>query len=82
VHQLWFVGWGFDWLYAHLFVGPYVYLARLNRADFVDSFYHALGAATSGLHRLLSLSQTGRVRSYALAAAVGVLLLLAIAVLR
>ncbi|MHB8993972.1 MAG: NADH-quinone oxidoreductase subunit L [Armatimonadota bacterium] len=82
VHQWWLVGWGFDWLYAHLFVRPYVYLARLNRADSADSFYQGLAAVTIGLHRLLALTQTGRVRSYALAAAVGVLLLLAIAVMR
>jgi NADH-quinone oxidoreductase subunit L len=81
-HQFWFAGWGFDWLYGHLFVRPYVHLARLNRSDFVDAFFRGLATATVGLHRLLALSQTGRVRSYALAAAVGVLVLLAVVVLR
>ncbi|MEN6548739.1 MAG: NADH-quinone oxidoreductase subunit L [Armatimonadia bacterium] len=82
LHRFWFVGWGFDWLYSRLFVRPWVYLARLNRADFVDAFYTGLATVTIALHRLLSLSQTGRVRSYALAAAVGALVLLAVVVLR
>jgi NADH-quinone oxidoreductase subunit L len=82
VHHFWFVGWGFDWLYSRLFVRPYVYLARVNRGDFVDAFYTGLATLTIAVHRLLSLSQTGRVRSYALAAAVGVLVLLAVAVMR
>jgi NADH-quinone oxidoreductase subunit L len=25
LHQLWYSGWGFDWVYDHLFVRPFVY---------------------------------------------------------
>ena len=76
IHQFWFLGWGFDWLYGHLFVRPYVFLAQHNRADCLDLLYSGIAALTVGLHRALRLTQTGRVRGYAAALGLGAIIIL------
>jgi NADH-quinone oxidoreductase subunit L len=80
LHHLWFVGWGFDWLYDTLFVRPYVWLARTNRRDVVDLFYEGLARLAEVLNGLLSRTQTGRVRWYAAGIALGALIVIALAV--
>jgi NADH-quinone oxidoreductase subunit L len=80
LHRLWFVGWGFDWLYDTLFVRPYVWLARTNRRDVVDLFYEGLARLAEVLNGLLSRTQTGRVRWYAAGIALGALIVIALAV--
>ena len=47
LHAFWFGGWGFDTLYNAVLVRPFLFLARVNRKDIVDSFY-------AGCHRLAS----------------------------
>lgn len=71
VAALWQSGWGFDWVYDRLFVRPYLWLAEVNRNDFFDIFYRVLGVTTELTHFLLSLTQTGVVRRYAMGIAVG-----------
>ncbi|MCX5672514.1 MAG: NADH-quinone oxidoreductase subunit L, partial [Planctomycetota bacterium] len=80
LHKFWFAGWGFDGLYDRVFVRPLVWLARVNRADFVDSFYRAVAAASERLHRVLRLTQTGRVRWYAAGVTLGAIVVIAIMV--
>jgi NADH-quinone oxidoreductase subunit L len=80
-HRFWFAGWGFDWLYDRVLVQPYVWLAHTNRRDVVDLFFAAIAWLTTALHRLLSLTQTGRVRWYATAVAIGAAIVIAMAVL-
>lgn len=75
-------GWGFDWLYQQLFVRPYVFLARLNRRDFVDAFYTGLAWSAAGLSRALSFTESGRVRNYATGILLGAAFLLAFLLLR
>jgi len=75
----WFGGWGFDTLYEHIFVRPFLALARLNRNDIVDACYGGLVVASRTLNRALSRTVTGRVRAYAAWVAVGSLAALAIA---
>lgn len=82
VHRLWFTGWGFDSLYGRLFVGPYVRLAERSRADFIDLFYAGLAFCVVGLHRVLRVTQTGRVRAYAAAVGLGALIILAVLAVR
>ncbi len=41
LHRFWFSGWGFDRLYDALFVRPFLWLAQVNRNDFIDSVYTA-----------------------------------------
>jgi NADH-quinone oxidoreductase subunit L len=80
VHRFWFVGWGFDCVYDKAFVQPYVWLAHTNRRDVVDLVYEAIAWLTRALHRLLSLTQTGRVRWYATGIAIGAAIVIAMAV--
>ncbi|NPV49504.1 MAG: NADH-quinone oxidoreductase subunit L [Armatimonadetes bacterium] len=78
----WLNGWGFDWLYDRLVVRPYESLARLNRADAVDYLVHALARFVAETHRILSRTQTGEVRWYVAVLTCGVVILVAIMVLR
>jgi len=64
LHRLLFAGWGFDCLYRHLVVAPYVRLARLNRGDVVDLLYVAIARVSRGINMLLSLTVNGNVRWY------------------
>jgi NADH-quinone oxidoreductase subunit L len=64
-------GLGFDWLYDRLFVRPYLALARAIRDDPVDRAVEGLGRAAGWAHRGLSATQTGRLRWYATATALG-----------
>jgi NADH-quinone oxidoreductase subunit L len=80
VHHFWFVGWGFDWLYDKVVVQPYVWLAHTNKRDVVDLFFEAIAWLVRALHRLLSLTQTGRVRWYAAGIAIGAVIVFSVAV--
>jgi NADH-quinone oxidoreductase subunit L len=82
VASFWRGGWGFDTLYRTLFVRPFVWLAALNRADAVDLIPAALAAIAGAFHRLVRLSQTGRVRWYAAVIVAGAIAILTLAVWR
>ncbi|MEQ1438075.1 NADH-quinone oxidoreductase subunit L [Fontimonas sp. SYSU GA230001] len=69
-------GWGFDALYDRLFVRPLYALARINRADAVDQGYDQVARSLMALHRASLKLQTGRLRWYAAAMAIGVVGLL------
>jgi NADH-quinone oxidoreductase subunit L len=77
LHRFWSAGWGFDWLYDRALVQPFLALARLDRADFVDVFYRGVARAIEKGHHLLSRTQSGLVRRYAAGIAVGVVLAVA-----
>lgn len=81
LHKFWFSGWGFDWLYNRVFVWPYYWIARVNRNDIIDSIYSAVAWITRTIHVGFSLTQNGRIRTYAAGIAFGAILLVAIAVL-
>ena len=80
VHRLWFTGWGFDWVYDKCFVQPFIWVARTNKNDFIDSVYTGIAAVTQGAHVLLSLTQTGRLRWYAMGIAAGAVIVIAVVV--
>lgn len=82
LHRFFFTGWGFDWLYEHLFVIPLKWIAFTNWRDFVDMFFSGLGesARYSGLG--LARLQTGRVRNYAVGLVFGAVVLVAIVLWR
>jgi len=69
-------GWGADLLYGVLIVRPYRALARALRHEPVDDAIAVLTGGTRLTHYLLTLSQTGRIRTYAAGMALGVILLL------
>jgi NADH-quinone oxidoreductase subunit L len=71
LQHFWAAGWGFDWLYDHALVQPFLWLARINQGDVVDSFYSGVALLSRRTYRLLSWSQTGQVRWYATALAAG-----------
>jgi NADH-quinone oxidoreductase subunit L len=78
--RFWFGGWGFDWLYNKLFVNPYVWLARANKDDFIDSIYDRVAKLNEVLYRALSWTETGKVRWYMAGIAFGAIVAIAIAV--
>jgi NADH-quinone oxidoreductase subunit L len=70
--QRWsFDGWGFDSLYAALFVRPYIWVSQVNKNDFIDAFYVGFAQVADMCCRALSLTETGRFRWYAAAMAGG-----------
>jgi NADH-quinone oxidoreductase subunit L len=81
IQKFLFSGWGFDWLYDHVFVRPFFWIARISRDDFIDSIYTGMAAASGFVHTLLSATETGRVRMYAGGIAVGCIILIALVVL-
>ena len=81
LNRLWASGWAFDWIYDRVLVRPFVWLARVNRDDVVDSIFDLLAWIAQGLNRLLSLTQSGRLRWYAAGLTAGAVIVLAIAVL-
>jgi NADH-quinone oxidoreductase subunit L len=76
-----FAGWGFDAAYDLLLVKPWIWLAKISRSDVVDAFFRMIAALARFLHRLLSRSQTGLLRRYLLALALGAAAVLALVVL-
>ena len=80
LRDLAFAGWGFDGVYRIIIVRPFVWLTRANRGDVIDRVYDFAAWIGEGFHVILSATQTGRVRWYALALACGAALTLAIMV--
>jgi len=81
LRRWWAAGWGFDWLYDRLLVRPLLRLAAAGRGDIIDTVFTGIAALALSAHALLSRSQTGRVRWYASAMALGAVLAIAISVL-
>jgi NADH-quinone oxidoreductase subunit L len=69
-------GWGFDWIYERLFVRPVVWLSEIDKNDFIDAFYTWIAQATGYLHHLFSRTQSGKIRWYVMALAIGIALIL------
>jgi NADH-quinone oxidoreductase subunit L len=80
LRRFWHAGWGFDWLYDLIFVRPFYWVARVNRHDVVDDIYSGVAWLSRIFHRLLSYTQTGRLRWYAAGLAGGSVIIVAIAV--
>ena len=78
LHQWWFAGWDFDWIYDKAFVQPFIWAAEINKSDFVDAFYTGVARLTELFYRGLSETETGRVRWYAMGMAAGSVLFIAI----
>ena len=73
----WFAAWGFDWLYDKLLVKPYLLACRLLGRDPIDAGIGVIPRLTRGGHELLSRSETGQLRWYALSLVGGAVLVLA-----
>jgi NADH-quinone oxidoreductase subunit L len=78
LQRFWFSGWGFDWLYERLLINPFLWLARINRNDFIDSGYTVIAHLNRAVHGVLSKTQTGNIRWYAMGIAFGAVVFLGI----
>ncbi len=74
-------GFGFDALYRRALVRPFSSVARALRRDPIDLVYEAIAVLARALFKFLSWTQSGRVRVYLAVLALGVIALLAYAVL-
>ena len=81
LQELWFAGWGFDWLYDKLFVRPFLWVTRKSSKDLADAPIRRLGEIAMLGNRALRYTQTGRVRWYAAGLAMGTVAILAVAFL-
>jgi len=75
---LWYAAWGFDWLYDRIFVKPYLLLCRLLGKDPVDQAIGVIPHLVRQGHALMSRSETGQLRWYAVSIVGGGVLLLGI----
>src|SRR5690606_33833719 len=66
LHRFFYTQWGMDWLYEKVFVKPYNAIARINRDDFIDSIYNGTASLTRVMHVVVSETQTGQIRWYAI----------------
>jgi NADH-quinone oxidoreductase subunit L len=82
LHRWWFADWGFDRLYDTLFVRPYHWIARVNKADAVDLIFGILASLMRGGHRAVRLTQTGLLRWTVAGIAIGAAIVLALVVQR
>jgi NADH-quinone oxidoreductase subunit L len=80
LHRLWFAGWGFDWLDNELVVRPFVRLANLDKDDAIDLLYRGIAWLSKAAHRMLSRTQTGQIRWYAVGIVVGAIVMIGLAV--
>ncbi|MCL4535096.1 MAG: NADH-quinone oxidoreductase subunit L [Bacteroidetes bacterium] len=80
LYRLWFAGWGFDWLYDRLIVRPFVWAARADKDDVIDSVYDGITRLNVVFNNLLSGTESGRVRWYAAGIALGAVVVIAIGV--
>jgi NADH-quinone oxidoreductase subunit L len=78
INQFFYEGWGFDRLYDFLFVRPFVWLAEVNKNDFIDLFNSGLAKITLFLNRLLSITQNGKLRWYIMAFTIGIVFILTV----
>ncbi|MDD5035228.1 MAG: NADH-quinone oxidoreductase subunit L [Methylococcaceae bacterium] len=81
LQSFWLQGWGFDDLYFRLFIQPYGFLARMNKADVIDRWFRSIVIVAQFSHRMLASTQTGRLRWYAAVMVFGVVLTIAMGML-
>jgi len=81
IRQFFLSGWGMDALYDSLMVRPFKVITKLNKNDAVDRLYLGIVRLSQKFHRMVSVSQTGRVRWYASSFVLGTVLIIAIGLL-
>ena len=81
MRNFFFKGWRFDQLYETVFVKPFVFITRINKADVFDKLYNGIAKANQTLNRLLSVSQNGSLRWYIAGVLIGILFILTLQLL-
>ena len=75
-------GWGFDRLYDAAFVRPFLWLARHGRGDVLDRAFSSVAWLMTVFNGWLHKTQSGRLRYYLATAAFGVVVFVAVGLLR
>ncbi len=78
LHSFWHSDWAMDWLYDCVFVRPVMWFARVDKSDFVDSFYDGVAYLSESFYRGLRTTENGRIRWYAAGIVAGSLIFVAI----
>lgn len=82
LQRFWLGGWGFDTAYDRLIVQPVKALSHINRRDGVDGICRIAVGLARNAHFLLSTTQQGQLRRYAIGISAGVLALLILILLQ
>lgn len=78
LNKFFYQGWGFDRIYDLLLIKPIVWLSEIDKNDFIDSISRVIGRTTLSLSNLLSLTQNGKLRWYAMGLAFGIIFIFSI----
>ncbi len=78
LYRFFYLGWMFDQLYDIFLVRPSVWLAKIDKRDFIDRIYDGVGNLNLGLNKLFSRTQNGLLRLYVCSIAFGAALILTI----
>jgi NADH-quinone oxidoreductase subunit L len=78
LNRFWYSGWGFDALYDALFVRPYVYLARVNKNDFLDKINEGMVSGANFFNKIFAFTQNGVMRWYIMGIVIGAVLILSL----
>lgn len=76
-----FSGWGFDRFYDKVFVKPVVWMAEIDRHDFIDYIYTLIAWFTGLGNKVIKQTQTGKLRWYAMGLVIGAILTISIVLL-
>jgi len=78
IQQFFYLGWDFDLLYSTIIVQPIVFLSAIDKNDFIDKCYNGLASLAILINKILSATQNGMVRRYAVVLAIGAIITLTI----
>jgi NADH-quinone oxidoreductase subunit L len=77
IERYWHSAFGFDWLYDHLLVKPFVALTRLNHKDPFDIAIMSIPVPLRAMNGWLAKTQSGQLRWYAMSVAFGAVVIIA-----
>eukprot|EP00697_Spironema_sp_BW2_P000218 gnl/Spiro4/1028_TR538_c0_g1_i1.p1 gnl/Spiro4/1028_TR538_c0_g1~~gnl/Spiro4/1028_TR538_c0_g1_i1.p1 ORF type:complete len:268 (+),score=-46.58 gnl/Spiro4/1028_TR538_c0_g1_i1:354-1157(+) len=78
VQKFFYKGWDFDLLYNTIIVQPIVFLSAIDKNDVIDKCYSGIASLTLLMNKILSATQNGLVRRYAIVLAIGAIITLTI----
>lgn len=76
LRRYWFNAWGFDWLYHHVFVKPFLSIAQILQKDPINGLVDSVRYLSLGSGWLLLRSESGKVRWYLASMGIGAICLL------
>lgn len=79
--NLWFNGWGFDWLYDKVFIKPYLRMAKLLQHDPLNLLINLIAVCSLWGNATLKVSENGHIRGYIFSMLMGALIILTLLLL-